>query len=206
MRRAERLDGDDAMKKLFLILIASFALVMIQGFSRVSADGGDAIPLSKLAGKYASTGQGTITLCFKPDFSALENCSTMGAATAPGNFVLVGQSTEDKEGNTCSTATTTFGFLGSPSLGSEPYDHTVTKVTNYDPATGSGDLSGTHYTGGKCSGSKFDSAGATVAATFTQHFVASDNGERLDSVVTTLTNSVGYFGAFNLTGIDLKQK
>jgi hypothetical protein len=60
--------------------------------------------------------------------------------------------------------------------------------------------------GGKCTGSKFDGTGATVVATFTIHFVASDNGERLDSAVTTLTDPVGEYGAFNLPGIDLKQK
>ena len=74
------------MKKLFLILIASFAVVMIQGFSRVSADGGDGIPLSKLAGKYASTAQGSLTLCFNSTFcpSIPENCSTAGAQPYPG--------------------------------------------------------------------------------------------------------------------------
>ena len=45
-----------------------------------------------------------------------------------------------------------------------------------------------------------------MVATFTLHFVASDNGKRLDSAVTTLTNSLGEYGAFNLPGIDLKQK
>jgi hypothetical protein len=195
------------MKKLFLILMAGFALIMIQGFSRVSADGAGGIPLSKLAGKYASTGQGSITFCFSTFAPpTTENCSTANALTASGNFVLVGQSTEDKEGNICSTDTTTFGSPGAPFPSPEPFDHTVSKVTNYDPATGSGDLSGTHYTGGKCTGSKFDSTGATVVATFTQHFVASDNGERQDSVVTTLTDSGGDIGAFNLAGIDLKQK
>ena len=79
-------DGDAAMKKLFLILIAGFALVMAHDFKRAYAgdhnsgdDGG--IPLSKLAGKYSVTFTpgGFFTTCFKPDFSATESCSTPGA-------------------------------------------------------------------------------------------------------------------------------
>ena len=38
------------------------------------------------------------------------------------------------------------------------------------------------------------------------HFVASDNGECVDLVVTNVTDSVGDIGAFNLTGFNLKQK
>ena len=83
---------------------------------------------------------------------------------------------------------------------------TVGKVTNYDPATGSGDVSVTNYTGGKCRGSKFDSTGATVVNTATAHFVASDNGERVDAVTTSITDSLGDIGAFNLASVALKQK
>ena len=45
-------DGDDGMKKLFLILIASVALVMAHGVYASESDGGGGIPLSKLAGRY----------------------------------------------------------------------------------------------------------------------------------------------------------
>jgi len=79
------------MKKLFLILIAGLTLVMAQDFKRAYAgdDGGDdgGIPLSKLAGKYSETFRGgTITTCFKPDFSATENCFTKGAVPLSSSF------------------------------------------------------------------------------------------------------------------------
>jgi hypothetical protein len=82
----------------------------------------------------------------------------------------------------------------------------VTKVTVYDPATGSGDSSFAFYAGGKCIGSKFDSTGATVTSTGTAHFAASDHGERVDAVITTSTDSVGDVGAFNESGFGLRQK
>ena len=202
------------MKKLFLILIAGLTLVMAQDFKRAYAgdDGGDdgGIPLSKLAGKYSETFRGgTITTCFKPDFSATENCFTKGAVPLSSSFgASVGEKTQDKDGNSCTKATGSFG-LPAP-LAAFPNVVVVffsaTKVTNYDPATGSGDESFTNYTGGKCIGSKFDSTGAIISQTGTSHFVASDNGKRVDLVVTTFTDPLGDIGAFDLPGFDLKQK
>jgi hypothetical protein len=58
-------DGSDAMKKHFLILIATLALVMIQGFSGVSADSGGGIPLAKLAGKFAQALDGVYNFVFQ---------------------------------------------------------------------------------------------------------------------------------------------
>lgn len=198
------------MKKLFLILIVGFALVMAHDLNGVYAgddgDGGRGIPQSKLAGKVAQTAQGSITVCFKPDFSATENCSTPGVQAVPANIVLVGQGTGDRDGDSCATATFTQGFSGAPSAPFVGVQVTVGKVTKYDPATGSGDVSVTNYSGGKCEGSKFDSTGATVINTATAHFVASDNGERVDAVTTSITDSLGDIGAFNLASVALKQK
>src|SRR5215469_12654728 len=100
--------GMDAMKKLFPTLIAGFALVMANGFKGAYAgdhggDGGRGIPLSKLAGKYSLTfqGGGFFTLCFKPDFSANESCSTPGAVPINIYGATVGQSTQDRDGDSC---------------------------------------------------------------------------------------------------------
>jgi hypothetical protein len=193
------------MKRLSLIFIASFALVTIQGFSGVFADGGG-VPLSQLAGRYADTLEGSFTLCFKPDFSDTENCSTSGAIPVSFNGPAVGQITQDKDGNLCGAYIGTAGVPGSPGNFPPQEHHFVGKVTDYDPATGTGDKSFTDYIGGKCNGTKFDSAGAVVNNTSTGHFVASDNGNRVDLVVTTLQDSAGDIGAFNFTSINLKQK
>ena len=120
------------MKKFFLILIASLALVMTHDFNRAYAgdhDGDDGIPLSKLAGRYADTGQGSITICFKPDFTDTENCSTSGAVPVPFNAPLVGQFTQDKDGESCGTYTGTLGAPGGPGNLPIAHDHFVGKVT-----------------------------------------------------------------------------
>jgi hypothetical protein len=172
------------MKKLFVILIAGFVLVTIHGVSAVFADGpvvgheGQGIPLSKLAGNFVQTSGGSlgsITDCLKPDFSATENCSTAGAVPLALNLVGVAQVTQDRNGNACVTSVLT---EASPvTFGTFPplviIGAAVSKVTNYDPVTASGDTSFTTYTGGKCNGSTFDNSGATVGATGTNHFVAS---------------------------------
>jgi hypothetical protein len=203
-------DGDAAMKKLFLILIAGFALFMAHDFNRVYAgdDGGGGIPLSKLAGKYASiySPASFFTQCLKPDFSAPESCSTPGAKPIPVTAGTVGQKTQDRDGDSCAKYTGVFATPGQPFPSTVLVYFTVQKVTDYDPATGSGDLSGTDYSGGKCIGSKFDSTGATsTGVTGTEHFVASDNGRRVDSTLTSFIDAVGDIGGFVITRSDLKQ-
>ena len=196
------------MKRRYLISVVSFVLVTACNLDRAYAgdgDGGGGIPLSKLAGKWAQSAQGSFSVCFKPDFSATENCSTSGAVPISGNFVQISQNTQDKNGNSCSGFTSTIGLFGTlPPFVSA--GHSVTKVTKYDPATASGDDSYIDYEGGNCNGAKFDSAGATVTSSGTDHFVASQNGERLDFVTTMVTDPVGDIGAFNSPLIALKQK
>jgi hypothetical protein len=194
------------MRKLFLVLIAGFALVVAHDFNADGGDGGG-IPLSKLAGKYSVTFQlgGFITQCFKPDFSATESCSTHGAIPISVSGATVGQKTQEKDGDACYTLTGTFAHAGQPTPPLVAVFFTVEKVTNYNPATGTGDSSFTNYGGGKCIGSNFDSTGATVGQTGTAHFVASDDGKRLDYTLTTFVDAVGDIGGFNIIHSDLKQ-
>jgi hypothetical protein len=198
------------MKKLFLILIASFALLVAHDSNRIHAgEDGGGIPLSNLTGKYAEIFVGgTFTLCFKPDLSgATESCSTPGAIPEADSGVAAGQKTQDKDGNSCTKTTGTFSFP--PFVKFPPtvaVFYSVSKVLNYDPATGSGDTSFTNYLKGNCIGSKFDNTGATIAQTGTSHFVASDNGKRVDSIATTFISVVGDIGAFSIPALDLKQE
>jgi hypothetical protein len=72
------------------------------------------------------------------------------------------------------------------------------------PATGTGDVAVTGYSGGKCKGSKFDSTGATVAYSATVHFVVTNGGNRVDSLVTSLSDPANGFGGFSLSEITLR--
>src|SRR5207249_2122361 len=106
-----------------------------------------------------------------------------------------GATTGDAKGNACGTATETISNL--------PVDvnptgvvvlHSVSKLISYDPATGTGDVSFTDYIGGQCHGAIFDSTGATLNDTGTEHFTASNHGRRIDFVITSLhSNPEGAF-------------
>jgi hypothetical protein len=103
----------------------------------------------------------------------------------------VGQVVWDSSGNACGTGVETISVPGSAVL--------AMKMLSYDPDTGSGDATGSGYSGGKCNGATFDSSGATPRSNATFHYVISRNGERLDSVVTGLSFATEEIGAFSIS-------
>jgi hypothetical protein len=72
-----------------------------------------------------------------------------------------------------------------------------------------GDFDGTQYSGGKCDGSSLDSNGATLVATSTEHFVVSDGGKRIDTVLTSIVLPVmvsgNAIGGFTVSCTSLRQ-
>lgn len=197
------------MKKWCFVLVTSIAVAVAIYVDRIYAGDEGGIPLSTLAGKYAVTFPlgGFFTECFKPDFSATESCSTPGAVPLNISGATVGQSTQDRDGDSCAQFTGAFAVISGQTMPPSVLSFFgVSKVTNYDPATGSGDSSFTNYVGGKCIGAKFDSTGATVNSTGTNHFVASDDGERVDSTTLTFSDALGNIGGFNIISLALKQE
>jgi hypothetical protein len=197
------------MKKLLVILVAAFVLVMSQGLREVAA--GDVaasddgvIPLKSLAGKYSDTAHGFLALCLDPTNSFAEiSCTSSKAVVFPQTVVDVGNETDDKKGNSCETYTET--DTDTPPDVSPPFVavfHSVGKVTSYDPAAGSGDGTFTNYSGGKCVGSVFDKTGATVSSSGTFHFVVGP-GKRVDFLATAITDPVGGIGDFSFSGTNL---
>lgn len=201
------------MKKLMVILLAGCALIIGPGFRKVALTDGfgrsdEGTPLSKLAGTYVETGQGSYFACFEPNPPfPLAKCGSTGSIGAPISALAVGAATFDAAGNFCVTFTETDTDL--PVDVSPPNVHVVhqtAKLTSYDPMTGTGDGSLTNYFGGKCKGSTFDSAGATVANTGTFHFAVSNNGKRIDTVVTSIvTTPVGAVGGFSVSATLLRE-
>jgi len=123
----------------------------------------------------------------------------------------VGENTRDENGNACATFTVVRTTL--------PVDNKLPKVgviravatvASYDPATGTGDQNVITYSGGTCNGASFDSMGAPPTGTNSAHFAVSNDGRRIDLV---LTSNVSYvtgitgnsIGAFSLSAIQLKQ-
>ncbi len=199
--------------------IAKFALTMVFAVSglvlladqRVAANEG--IPLKALAGNYAFTCQGTFALCLDPGTFGVADCATtIGAIIVPLTDLGIGQLTRDTQGNSCSSDLDVTSSLpvakSPPSVGA--VHPAVAKTLNYDPATGTGDLSFVEYSGGKCEGSTFDSTGATETGTLAARLAASDGGKRFDLVFTSLiifpSDTTGNFvGGFSLSCSNLRQ-
>jgi len=167
----------------------------------------EGIALEDLAGQFSSTGQGTIYACvsttapFPP-----AKCGSNGSVAVPTTILQIGVAARDEDGNSCSTVTQVFSNLPldvTPPLVLQAIN--VNKTVSYDPATGTGDLSGTGYSGGKCVGAAFDSTGATATINFTSHFAASGGGKRVDLVTTSLTNPVGSIGDFSISATQFRQ-
>jgi len=98
-------------------------------------------------------------------------------------------------------------FSNLPLDGSPPavsVSHFTATITSWDPTLGMGDQSVTTWAGGQCHGATFDSTGATVASTLTAHLTASDHGNRIDYIITSLTNAAGSIGGFSLAGTLLR--
>jgi hypothetical protein len=193
------------MKKLMVSVLVGFAFVISHEARIVAADDEEhgGIPQHKLAGSYADTIHGSFFVCLGPNGQI--PC-TQGASGVSIDALAVGVYTSDADGNACATWTETETV---PPVSAAPPTvvviHQVTKITSYDPSTGAGEGSYTNYLGGTCHGSTFDSTEAKAAATGTYHFVASKNGERIDAVVTALTNSVGAFGGFSVSATLIRE-
>jgi len=174
-----------------------------------NARAAESIPLSALAGTYTDTGTGSFAICTgpAPDLTQIP-CSSFVENTDhffPQTVATVGGTTADSRGNLCGTETQTISNL--PVDFSPPIIQTIHRVAHtksYDPSTGVGQATGTTFTGGKCSGAVFNSSGATVDNTFTVDFVASNDGNRSDSILTALQDPVGSIGDFSNTGTELK--
>jgi hypothetical protein len=199
------------MAKFALTMVFAVAGLVLLADQRVAANEG--IPLEALAGNYSSTCQGTLAICLDPMTFAPANCATGSPAVLPLTDLDVGALTRDDEGNACSTG---LGVDASLSVGKNPpsvskVHPAVAKTLNYDPATGTGDISVAEYRGGKCIGSTFDgTGGAKETATFIFHFAASNGGKRIDMIVTSATAFVtdttgNFFGGFSLSCTNLRQ-
>jgi hypothetical protein len=200
------------MRMAKFALTMAFAVAGLVLLANQRAAAGEGIPLKDLAGNYASTCQGTFSICLDSTTFSPTNCGTGSPVVVPLTDLDAGALTRDERGNACST------FIGvdadlpvdkTPPLVS-PVHPAVAKTLDYDPATGTGDISVSEYRGGKCIGSTFDNAGATQTGAFVFHFAVSNGGKRIDMIVTSatafVTDTTGNFiGDFSLSCANLRQ-
>jgi hypothetical protein len=195
--------------------IALTAAFVIGGGTRLRANAGfgsSGLLLFRLAGNFAGETEGNYGLCFNDDFSALRDCST-----TPDDHVVAWhnnyttQGTGDTKGNSCSEFVGTEGPVFPIGQPSSVDDYIVVlAVTSYNPSTGSGSSSFTEYVAGptvKRNGSTLVNTGtAPSVATGTIHFVASNNGNRLDAVnLTVQLSPINGIAGFVGHGFSLRQ-
>lgn len=180
--------------KLSLRLVSLITLgCMVLAGVRSNAFAGGQIPLAALAGTYAETGSGSQAFCH--DINGPIDCGTFDPSVdflETFQFLDQAVATIDNKGNSCSTHTTVINDLpvDQNPLFSFTQIHADTLI-DYDPTAGAGDIADSGYVGGSCNGASFNSSGATLIGTATVHFSASDNGKRIDYLVTAVNGVPG---------------
>src|SRR5216684_2814854 len=170
--------------KFALAIVFAVAGIVLLSDQKAVANGG--IPLAALAGNYSNTTQGSYSLCLNPVTFAGVDCATFsGPLVLPQTYLTLGEATRDVNGNSCAThidVNTSLPVDNTPPFvqGGHP---TVSKIIDYDSATGTGDM------------------GLTT----------SNGGKRIDLIITSLvgfvTDTTGnVFGDFSLSGTLLKQE
>ena len=206
------------MKKINFAVIASVLVIAaVIGGSRLRAHAGSAatsgIPLSQLAGSVAGLTTANYALCLNAALTAPQSCSK-----TPSTQVIAwvdnatAQGTVDTKGNSCSELIETNAPLfPGPFPAGRNDDILVGVTTSYNPATGSGTASFKGYAAGpgvSCNGATFvNTAGAPVILSGTNHFVASQNGSRMDAITLTVhtTSPVDFIAGFVGHGFTLRQ-
>jgi hypothetical protein len=190
------------MKARYTILLVMLAILASQkakiGFAQ---DTSVNIPLR--AGTFSVTGVGSLALCLNPAAGFAEvNCAAKGATAFPFTSLLVGTVVSNGQ-ILCQTVASTFSTfpvdITPPSVATQ---HAAIKILDYDPHTGAGDSSFISYIGGHCNGAEFDKTGATELNHGTAHTASSENGNRVDIIITAIQDSLGGYADFSLSSVE----
>jgi hypothetical protein len=164
------------------------------GMSRAQAgDGG--VSLASLAGNFASRANGSFTLCFNESFTEAVDCAAERHQEVHFKVTSVAHGTRDAAGNACgvtdvsSTLTGTAVEIYAAKFPTRMHVRrtNVSTTTSFDPTTGSGTATFRQYREKGCTGAGFDSTGAVLAATGTQSFMVSDSGNRIETILTSIS-------------------
>jgi hypothetical protein len=184
------------MKARSVVLL--YTLAVFAGQTASAQDTSVNIPLR--AGQFSNVTTGSLAICLNATLTVEVACTSKGAVAFPLTVLNIGNGTGDAQGNLCISSVETDTSIP-PNIFPPivtPNEHTVGKITDYDPHTGTGDDTFTGYAGGHCNGASFVKDGATKLSSGTGHFVVSENGNRVDGLATKLTNPIGSIGDFSL--------
>jgi hypothetical protein len=193
---------------VLLVMVAAFLAVLSQK-ALAGNPGQGGFPLLLPSGQFSFAVQGSIAICLNPTTFAEEACSTTGVLAVPLTQLQIGVLTEDgAAGDKCETSTEVLSDLpvgASPNPVVSANNHSADKITSYDPTTGIGTGTFIAYTGGTCNGAIFDSSGATQTANGTFTEVVTENGNKANVVITSVTNSTDSIGGVSLLGTEQRQ-
>jgi len=182
------------------------------GFFAIPCGADPGLPITVLKGGYSDTVHASEAACLAPpSYTTAVACTTAGAGVFPISDVETGQVTFGSDGSGCQTSVAVAADIPPSSTPPSVIPFTgVRTLTDYDPATGTGDWAFTTYTGGKCNGASFDNTGATVFTSGVEHFAISERGQRVDDVVTSFfsgsgSSSIAAYADFTIAGILLRQ-
>jgi hypothetical protein len=194
------------MKRRYVVLGMMIVITAVASHQAKAGKRSERIPLP--VGQFSSSVQGSLAFCLNPSTFAGESCSTTGVLVFPVSVLAKGSFVTDAAGNSCSTQSEVDSAL--PLNSSPPLvtanEHVVSKLLDYDPNTGIGDASFVLYVGGSCNGTRLDDTGATQVSSGTLNVVVTNNGNRFDDTITTLTNPTSSIGNFSLSATALRQE
>jgi hypothetical protein len=174
-----------------------FMATMIGGPVRMSQaranDGG--VTLASLAGKFETRTSGSLTLCYNESFTEAVDCASALHQEVHFKVTSVGHGTRDAAGNACgvtSVSSTLTGTAVAVYAAKFPtrlnvQRTNVSTTTSFDPTTGSGTATFRQYREKSCIGAGFDITGAVLAATGTLSFMVSDSGNRIETILTSIS-------------------
>jgi len=174
-----------------------FMATMIGGPAGMSpAQAGDrGGTLASLAGNFASRGSGSFTLYYNESFTEAVDCASALHQEVHFKLTSVGHGARDAAGNSCAVTSVSSTLTGTAVAvyaakfpGRMNVQRTnVSTTTWFDPTTGSGTASFRQYREKSCIGVGFDTTGAVLAATGTQSFRVSDSGNRIETILTSIS-------------------
>jgi hypothetical protein len=192
-----------------LLLFVAAAVGGPAGMSRAQAgDGG--VTLAKLAGKFETRTSGSVTVCYNESFTEAVDCASALHQEVQFKLTSVGHGTRDAAGNACGVTSVSSALTGTAvAVYAAKFPNrmnvqrtTVSTTTSFDPTTGSGTASFRQYREKSCNGAGFDTTGAVLAATGTASFMVSDSGNRIETIVTSISyvpSSFSIAGSFKET-------
>jgi hypothetical protein len=158
------------------------------------------------SGSAAVSIRGSVTVCVDQGTLTPMACTATGAVGVEVKILEVGRVSWSHlgiSGTTCAVTNESISVPGTPLTTFAGNASFVGTIMSFDAATGTGTASVVGYSGGSCTGSEFNSAGATKRSTGEVSFVLSEGGKRIDGIATALSVESITLGGITITSPEI---